>query len=125
MATTPHTRPISKRPTGALLVMLLVIIGAATAAGAQNTSVTTEDQKLTGIDADASDQFGDAVAIDGDTLVVGAPFGNQGVGSAYVFERSGSTWIQQATLTDNPWWTVRVQPRSSAELATTGTSSPH
>lgn len=40
--------------------------------------------------------FGDAVALDGDRLVVGARFAStsQGVfsGSAHVFERSGSTW---------------------------------
>lgn len=59
------------------------------------------------------DQFGHSVAIDGDTLVVGANFessgavgvdGNQadnGVpssGAAYVFVRSGDGWTQQAYL---------------------------
>jgi hypothetical protein len=59
------------------------------------------------------DRFGASVAIEGDTLVVGANSeqssatgvnGNQnnnsvfGAGAAYVFVRSGSTWTQQAYL---------------------------
>ena len=53
-------------------------------------------------DASPEDQFGSAVAIFGDTAVVGAwmddaPTTNSG--SAYVFTRSGTTWTQQAKLT--------------------------
>ncbi len=51
----------------------------------------------------ASDFFGTSVAISGDTAIVGAYFDDVGVniaqGSAYVFTRSGMTWIQQAQLT--------------------------
>ena len=61
----------------------------------------------------ASDQFGQSVAVSGDTVVVGADGessaatgvnGNQGdnsasyAGAAYVFVRSGTTWTQQAYL---------------------------
>lgn len=61
----------------------------------------------------ASDAFGRAVAISGDTLVIGAPnegSGSTGVngnpnsesalqsGAAYVFVRNGSVWTQQAYL---------------------------
>jgi hypothetical protein len=61
----------------------------------------------------AGDQFGYAVAISGDTLLVSAPFedsnatgvnGNgtnnlaSSAGAAYVFKRSGSAWSQQAYL---------------------------
>ncbi|MGH7748566.1 MAG: hypothetical protein ACREQ5_27975, partial [Candidatus Dormibacteria bacterium] len=43
--------------------------------------------------------FGQTVAIDGDTAVVGAPAGGRsGAGAAEVFARSGSTWSHQATL---------------------------
>ncbi len=42
--------------------------------------------------------FGYSVAIDDDTLVVGANNSEQGTGSAYVFARSGTTWSQQAYL---------------------------
>ena len=63
--------------------------------------------------ADVGDQFGTAVAISGDTIVVGAPaersaatgvngdqLDNTSVvaGAAYVFVRSGATWTQQAYL---------------------------
>src|SRR3989442_715538 len=49
-----------------------------------------------------SQQFGHAVAIEGDTAVVGAPLdsaGNVNAGAAYVFVRAGATWIEQAKLT--------------------------
>ena len=66
--------------------------------------------------AETSDAAGWAVAIDGDTIVVGAPFEDSSqtsitngttassdnsassAGAAYVFARSGSTWSQQAYL---------------------------
>ena len=45
--------------------------------------------------------FGLSVALDGDTLVVGAPYDDTNgtrSGAAYVYERSGSTWTEQAKL---------------------------
>ena len=48
---------------------------------------------------DASDYFGEYVAIDGDTLIVGR--GNIGLGRAYVFERNrggSNSWGEVATL---------------------------
>ena len=81
----PGTLP--KKPTAALLVIVLLIIGAASAVGAQSTPVTNEDQKLTVDGAEAFDRLGEAVAIDGDTLVVGVPVDDDSLGSAYVFER--------------------------------------
>ncbi|EMJ88091.1 FG-GAP repeat protein [Leptospira meyeri serovar Semaranga str. Veldrot Semarang 173] len=66
--------------------------------------------------AEASDQFGVAVAIDGDTIVIGANLedSNQttitngssasgdnsasNAGAVYVYKRSGSTWAQEAYL---------------------------
>jgi len=61
----------------------------------------TEDTKLLVLDPDIGDQFGTSVSISGDTAIVGADF-DDGVGidsgSAYVFVRSGTTWIQQAKL---------------------------
>jgi hypothetical protein len=53
---------------------------------------------FTGDDSDYADYFGQSVDIDGDTLIVGAPFNGNG-GAAYVFTRSGSTWTQQGKLT--------------------------
>ena len=63
----------------------------------------TQQAKLTAGDAAAGDSFGDAVAIHGDTAVVGALLddhaGGSNAGSAYVFQRSGATWTQTAKLT--------------------------
>ncbi|HET6611856.1 MAG TPA: cadherin-like beta sandwich domain-containing protein [Kofleriaceae bacterium] len=62
---------------------------------------------------DPGDKFGGSVAVDGDTLVVGAPNEQSAVsgvngdqtdnsadqaGAAYVFRRTGSTWAQEAYL---------------------------
>jgi hypothetical protein len=43
------------------------------------------------------DQFGASVAIDGNTVVVGAPY-QGGAGAAFVFTRAVTTWSQQAVL---------------------------
>ncbi|MFV1990105.1 MAG: FG-GAP repeat protein, partial [Acidimicrobiales bacterium] len=58
--------------------------------------------KLTADDAFAEDLFGQVIAVDGDTVVVGAYADDDGgpsSGSAYVFTRSGLSWTQQAKLT--------------------------
>ena len=60
--------------------------------------------KLTASDATNSDYFGRSVAIDGDTVVVGAYYDDDGgsaSGSAYVFRTSdgGATYGQVAKLT--------------------------
>ncbi len=47
--------------------------------------------------AESGAQFGNSVAIDGDTLVVGAQHAG-GHGVVYVFTRSGSSWKKQAVL---------------------------
>ncbi len=65
--------------------------------------VWTQQQKLTASDAAMSDNFGLAVAIDGDTIVVGAPEeGAVGTGAAYVFVRSGATWTEEQKLAPTP-----------------------
>jgi len=53
--------------------------------------------------ASSTDFFGNAVAVDGDTVVVGAPLEDtyatvDNAGAAYVFVRGGTTWTQQAYL---------------------------
>ena len=71
-------------------------------------STWTQQAKLTASDAQASDQFGESVALSQDTnyIVVGAPDEDGGAGdpaalagAAYVFERNGSTWTQLQKLT--------------------------
>jgi hypothetical protein len=70
--------------------------------------IWTQEGKLTASDAVASDNAGHAVALDGDTAVVGSYNADLGVnfgnaGAVYVFTRTGTTWTQQAKLTpSNP-----------------------
>ena len=59
----------------------------------------TQQQKLTAANAANNDRFGWSVAINGETAVVGAVGANNGRGSAYVFVRNGTAWIQQQQLT--------------------------
>jgi hypothetical protein len=59
----------------------------------------TQQAKLTASDGVAEDYFGTAVALSGDTALVGAVGKNDGAGAAYVFVRRGSRWRQQAALT--------------------------
>jgi hypothetical protein len=57
-------------------------------------------------DRGAGDQFGYSVAVSGDYAIVGAPFEDEAsggatlsdAGSAYIFVRSGNTWIQQQKI---------------------------
>lgn len=58
----------------------------------------TLQQRLIASDASAGAGFGRSVAIDGNSLAVGAHLGNGGTGAAYVFTRSGSAWSQQQKL---------------------------
>src|SRR6185436_17303350 len=61
----------------------------------------TQRQKLIAFDAASGDGFGEFVALDLDTAVVGARFhdgGGADSGVAYVFTRSGVAWSQQQEL---------------------------
>lgn len=62
----------------------------------------TQQTQFTASDGSASDRFGFSVAVNGDTAVVGAHWddigGNVDIGSAYVFVRSGTTWMQETKL---------------------------
>jgi hypothetical protein len=53
--------------------------------------------KLTASDGAFGDEFGTSVAVNGNTIIVGAPQDDSGRGSAYVFNRSGAAWTQQPT----------------------------
>lgn len=62
----------------------------------------TFETKILASDAAANDEFGQSVAVDGDTVVVGARFdGDAGnwSGSVYVFGWSGTDWIEEVKLT--------------------------
>jgi hypothetical protein len=68
----------------------------------RNGSIWTLQQKLVAADGTASDEFGNAVAIQGDLVAVGAHFadlpGNAAAGSVYVFQRSGAAWTPTQKL---------------------------
>ena len=55
-------------------------------------ATATETAKLTSYDRDPGDRFGTSVAVDGDTVVVGAPGVHNGKGSAYVFTEPNDGW---------------------------------
>lgn len=57
----------------------------------------TEQAILTPDDGVDDDEFGIAVAISGDRIIVGAHL-HDGDGAAYVFTRTGSSWSQEAKL---------------------------
>ncbi|MDH5546044.1 MAG: cadherin-like beta sandwich domain-containing protein [Gammaproteobacteria bacterium] len=79
------------------------------------TNNWSQQATLLGNNTEAGDHFGAAVAIDGDTIAIGAPKERGGIGginapdnnsnpasyaagAVYVFQRSGTTWIHQAKL---------------------------
>jgi hypothetical protein len=70
---------------------------------ARNGTTWSLEATLSGADIVTPADFGQSVAIEGDRVVVGAPrysdlafYG----GAAYVFERTGSAWVQTAKLLD-------------------------
>jgi len=68
----------------------------------RNGNTWIQQQKLTASDAAEGDLFGEAVSIDGGTVIVGNPQDDDGgtnSGSAYIFVRSGDIWTEQAKLT--------------------------
>jgi hypothetical protein len=60
--------------------------------------VWTPQQELTASDGASSNNFGYAVSVSGDTVVIGA-WRNNNEGAAYVFARSGGLWGPQQKLT--------------------------
>ena len=73
-----------------------------------------QGSKLTGSGETGAGGFGSSVALsaDGNTALIGGPYDNGGVGAAWVFTRSGSTWTQQGpklTASDETGAGVRLQ----------------
>ena len=96
--------------SGASIVVGAPLSNAATQFGgaafvfARTGSAWSQQAALIASDPRPSDQLGQSVAIDGDTVVVGS-YGNDNGGSsstnsgaAYVFTRTGTAWTQQAKL---------------------------
>jgi hypothetical protein len=79
----------------------------------RSNGVWSQQAYLKASNTDAGDKFGSSVAIDGNTVVVGAPWEDSaatgvdgdssdnsaaGAGAAYVFVRNGGVWTQQSYL---------------------------
>ena len=78
-----------------------------------------EEARLVASDRTVGDGFGKSVSISGDTFVVGAdganPDGLANAGTAYVYVREGTSWVEQAKLTasdkaegDHFGWSVSI-----------------
>jgi MYXO-CTERM domain-containing protein len=69
---------------------------------ARSLGTWSQQAKLTAMDANGTAHFGGAVALSGDTALVGALGALNGsslsTGASYVYARSGTTWTQQAKL---------------------------
>jgi Flp pilus assembly pilin Flp len=72
--------------------------GQATATGHADITIQA-DNKLVASDAEANATFGTAVAMDGDTLLAGAPGDGGSIGAVYVYVRQGGLWSEQQKLT--------------------------
>jgi FG-GAP repeat len=68
----------------------------------RNDDTWTQQTKLTATDSAVDDFFGVSVAISGETVLIGALKDDdkgESSGSAYIFQRLGGAWVQQAKLT--------------------------
>ena len=75
----------------------------------------SQTAKLNASDMAGGDDFGESVAINGNTALIGAPGDDSDRGSAYIFTYNGSNWSQTAKLTasdgaasDNFGWSVSI-----------------
>ena len=87
---------LKKRLTLAVTLLSLLFVGQGFALP------LNEVQELLASDGTYHDRFGDSVALDEDTAVIGAwadDDNKRRSSSAYVYTRSGTTWSRQAKLT--------------------------
>jgi FG-GAP repeat len=61
-------------------------------------TIWAQQAKINASDGTNGNEFGMAVAISGDTVAVGARFVNVWTGAAYIFTRSGTTWMEEARI---------------------------
>src|SRR5688572_17015953 len=88
-------------------IVLAAIPGSLTATPTQQSQWSALQEALfTGSDSSSGDVFGDAVAMDGDTALIGAYGADNengaNAGAAYVFVRNGTTWTEQQRLIGDP-----------------------
>jgi hypothetical protein len=72
-------------------------IGAAWVYTCSGNTWTQQGSKLVGtsVNGYAEQGFSVSLSADGNTAIVGGPYDNSNVGAAWVYTRTGSTWIQQ------------------------------
>jgi hypothetical protein len=91
-----------------LSILLMLSVGLSVNASYPQPSTATAaasvETKLTAPDGQRGDEFGRAVAIQGDIAVVGAPSAASGTGAAYVFQKTATGWQfdQQLPVTLSP-----------------------
>jgi hypothetical protein len=74
----------------------------AAAPSAASGATVVSEFKVTAAEGMIGEYFGDAIALDGDTMVVGARHhwsAEYASGAAYVFVRDGESWVEQQRLT--------------------------
>ncbi len=80
-----------------------------------------EQAKLTANNPGKADRFGSSLSIAGDTLIIGAPLADTNAGrdsgAAYIFQRNGNKWQQQARLIGKD---VKPADRFGQGVSTTG-----
>ena len=89
--------PFFMRPTLTLLVVVVTTLGFC--AGANPARGQCQINKITADDGMTDDDFGSAVAIDGECVVVGAPHAVLDSGAAYLYRRAGLYWVPIQELT--------------------------
>lgn len=90
-----------KKPLFALLTILLCLWGLAPQERPALAGITLTESKLTASDPTLDARFGLAIAIDGDTAIIGAPAANGNAsasGAAYIFQYKSGKWTQSAKL---------------------------
>jgi len=90
-----------------LILLCFLMICYATAPGSTFAEISgwiiDLDDKLAAAEGSAQDKFGRSVAMDGDTIIIGAPYDDEkanNAGAAYIFAYDGiSSWTLEAKLT--------------------------
>ena len=72
-------------------IAVLMVAGAAAGQSGGTSCLSYKLDAMTGISLTPGAAFGDGVAIEGDTAIVGAEFHN--MGAAFIFQRTGTCWI--------------------------------
>jgi hypothetical protein len=85
----------------------------------QSNGIWTQQAELTAVDGRAYDIFGNSVAVNGTTAVVGATY----IGAAYVFVQNGSTWSLQKELTGGEGFGASVAVSGATAVIGSGISA--